>query len=191
MKTKHLTVRLDDETAAIVEKYQAQFGTQTSETISRLIRAADGEKFVTVVTTSIAHTEELSFFAGRVEKLKMVWRELKSRLAAPRPIDPNDTDAINQWRAEREKIAKFYDDCTTLWNACHSICGKLTGLSTADLEKIQKVLASLSSWSSEYEKNAKLTKTQDEKNSYLSAKKDFDVVIDFLKQLGIEKKELK
>jgi len=70
MKTKHLTVRLDDDTAAIVEKYQTQFGTQISETISRLIRAADGEKFVMLVSTSVAHTDELHFLPGSLIKLK-------------------------------------------------------------------------------------------------------------------------
>jgi hypothetical protein len=89
MKTKHLTAGLDDETAAIVEKYQAQFDTQISETISRLIRAADGEKFIMVVSTSVAHTDELSFFAGQLDKVKTTWREIKSRLNAPRPITPS------------------------------------------------------------------------------------------------------
>ena len=108
MKTKHITVRLDDETAAIVEKYQLQFGTKTSETISRLVRAADGEKFVSLVSTAVAHTDELSFFAGQLDKTKILWREIKSRLNAPRPIDPSDTAAIKQWHDDRQKIKKFY-----------------------------------------------------------------------------------
>jgi hypothetical protein len=190
MKTKHLTVRLDDETAAIVEKYQAQFGTQTSETISRLIRAADGEKFVTVVTTSIAHTDELSFFAGRLEKLKILWREVKSRLNAPRPVDPSDSDAINQWHADRQKIKTFYDECDALWRQSHALAAELTGVSADNLAKMERAAGLLKAWSDELQQKSGLSKDAEDRKINLRAKEDFDFVFEIIQRLGIKVKTI-
>ena len=185
MKTKHLTVRLDDDTAAIVEKYQTQFGTQISETISRLIRAADGEKFVSVLSTSVAHTDELSFFAGQLDKVKTTWREIKSRLNAPRPIDPADTDAIKQWRDDRVKIKKFYDDCEVLWQKSHALAAALTGISPENLQQMERAAGLLKSWSDEYQEIVARAKTAEEKKTNLQAKQDFDAVLAVLLRLGV------
>ena len=186
MKTKHLTVRLDDETAAIVEKYQTQFGTKTSETISRLIRAADGEKFFSVLSTSIAHTDELSFFAGSVDKLKVLWREVKSRLNAPRPVDPSDSDAIKQWQDDREKIKKLYDDSDALWRQSHALAAELTGISLEKIQKLERVAALLKEWSATFQTNIDKSKSAEEKKVNLQAKQDFEAVSSVLLTIGIK-----
>lgn len=186
MKTKHLTVRLDDETAAIVEKYQAQFGTQISETISRLIHAADGKKFVSVLSTSIAHTDELSFFAGRLEKLKLLWREVKSRLNAPHPVDPSDFAAIKQWQDDREKIKKFYAECDELWKQSYSLAAELTGISPEKLKQLNRAASLLKYWSDEYQKIVNQSKTAEEKKSNLQAKQNFDSVLEVLLHIGVK-----
>jgi hypothetical protein len=185
MKTKHLTVRLDDETAAIVEKYQAQFGTQISETISRLIRAADGEKFISVLSTSVVHTDDISFFAGQLEKTKLLWREIKSRLNAPRPIDPGDTDAIRQWREDRVKIEKFYVECDALWRSSHAVASLLTGMSPDIICNMRKTASLLKEWSREYTIIIEKCKTAEEKKANQRAKDDFDAVLALLQQFGI------
>jgi hypothetical protein len=186
MKMKHLTVRLDDETAAIVEKYQAQFGTQVSETISRLIRAADGEKFVSVISTAVAHTEELSFFAGRIEKAKLLWREIKSRMAAPRPIDPNDTEAIKQWRADRQKFEKFYADCDELWRQSHALAAELTGISPTQFQQMQNAATFLNDCSDDYVKYIAKAKNSAERKEHMQNKQNIDAVLVVLNRLGVQ-----
>jgi phage host-nuclease inhibitor protein Gam len=186
MKTKHLTVRLDDETAAIVEKYQAQLGTQTSETISRLIRAADGEKFVSVISTAVAHTEELSFFAGRIEKAKLLWREIKSRMAAPRPIDPNDTEAIKQWRTDRQKFEKFYADCDELWRQSHALAAELTGISSAQFQEMQHAANFLKVCSDDYVKGIARAKNSADRKEHMQNKQSIDSVLVVLNRLGVQ-----
>ena len=187
MKTKHLTVRLDDETAAIVEKYQALFGgAKASETISRLIRAADGKTFVSVLSTSVAHTDELSFFAGRLDKLKILWREIKSRLNAPHPIDPDDLAAINQWRDNRVKIQQFYDECDALWQKRRGLATELTGISPDKLLQMERAASLLKSWTDEYQENAARSKNPDDKKAILQAKQDFETILAVLLHLGIK-----
>lgn len=185
MKTKHITVRLDDEAAAIIEKYQAEFGTKTSETISRLIQAADGKEFLSVISTAISHTDELSFFAGQLDKTKMLWREIKSRLNAPRPIDPSDTEAIKQWREDRLKIKTFYDDCDALWRQSHALATELTKISSEQIQQMERAATVLKSWSDEYEQIAARSKNPDEKKHAIQAKEDFDAILAVLKRIGI------
>jgi len=185
MKTKHLTVRLDDETAAIVEKYQAQFGTKTSETISRLIRAADGEKFVSVLSTSVAHSDELSFFAGQLEKTRILWREIKSRLNAPRPIDPADSEAMRQWGDDRKKIAKFYDECDALWRQSHALASLLTGCSPESFKELERTAGLLKSWAEEYQKYIDKSKNAEERNANLRMKNELLAALSVLVKLGV------
>lgn len=185
MKTQHITVRLDDDTAAIVKKNQALFGTQISETISRLIHAADGKTFVSVLSTSVAHTDELSFFAGQLDKVKTTWREIKSRLNAPRPVDPDDTDAIKQWRDDRVKIKKFYEDCEALWQKSHALAAALTGISPENLQQMERAATLLKLRSDEYQEIAARAKTTEEKKTNLQAKQDFDAVLAVLLRLGV------
>ena len=112
VKAKHSSIRLDEETQAVIAKYQEQHGgdISASEAVKHLVQAADGKKFLTVISSSVAPHEELSFYAGQLEKTKLLWREVKSRLNAPRPLDPSDVAGLQQWRAERAKIQKFYAD---------------------------------------------------------------------------------
>lgn len=122
VKEKHSSIRLDAATLAIVQRHQGQFADSPSigETIQRLVQAADEKKFLTVVSSSLAPHEELSFFAGQLDKTKLLWREVKSRLNAPRPLDPTDAAGLKQWRDERARIQKFYTDCddvTSLFRA--------------------------------------------------------------------------
>ena len=186
MKKTHFTIRFSDETDAIIKKYQEQFGTERSETIERLIQAADGKQFVTVVTSSVSRVEELSYFSSQLDKTKTLWREIKSRLNAPRPIDPRDVEAINQWRADREKIKKFYSECDALWKLFHSLTATLAGATLDDIHKMQQVLELLSSWAAEYKKAMNQKTNLQEKESIAKAVRDIECVISLLNRLGVK-----
>ncbi len=186
MKTKHLTLRLDDKTAAIVEKFEKQFGVTTSKTIERLIQAADGKQFVTVVSTALSHSEELSFFAGQLEKTKLLWREIKSRLNAPRPLDPGDDAALKQWRADRERIQKFYDECDTLWRKSHSLSEVLITASAEEWLNMQDVAFMLRAWIKEHQDAADKETNTEAKQTHLEIKAGFELLFAFLHRLGIE-----
>ena len=183
---KHLTLRLDDETNGIVEKYEKQFGVTTSKTIERLIQAADGKQFVTVISTALSHSEELSFFAGQLEKTKLLWREIKSRLNAPRPLDASDTDAVKQWRADRERIQKFYDECDTLWRQSHSLSAVLTTSSADEWSNMQGLASVLRRWSKECQDSADKETDPAIKKMNLKVKADIELASAFLHRLGIE-----
>lgn len=190
MKKKHLTLRLDDETSNIVEKYANQFDVTTSKTIERLIQAADGKQFVAVVSTALSHSEELSFFAGQLEKTKLLWREIKSRLNAPRPLDPSDTDALKQWRADRDRIQKFYDECDTLWRKSHSLSAVLTTSSADEWSNMQSLASVLCRWIKECQESADKETDPAIKKMNLKVKADIESVSAFLHRLGIEPTQL-
>ena len=186
MKTKHHTIRLDDETNAIVQKHQVQFGTSTSETIQRLIQAADGKHFVSVLSTTLSRSEDLSYFAGQLEKTRLLWREIKSRLNAPRPLDPNDAPAIKEWHDDRVRIQTFNDECKTLSEFSHSLLKSLTGTSHDNLVHMQKAAKFLHMWSRQYQQMGEHAKNPRQKEEALEAKEALDSVLAVLQRLGIE-----
>jgi hypothetical protein len=186
VKAKHQSIRLDDATDAIVDKYQAQFGTSRSQTILNLIQAADGKQFVAIITSKMSHHEELSFFAGQLQKVKQLWSEIRSRLAVPRPFDRNDKVGLEKWRNDQAKIQKFYDECDALWNPMHSLCNVLTGISPENLLHLRQAAGLLKAWSKEYQQMAEVTKDPEEKRSYLESKKAFDIAFEAVQLLGIQ-----
>jgi hypothetical protein len=186
MKKKHTTIRLDTDTAAIVESYQKVWGTQISETVSRLILAADGKESVIVVSTAVAKTNDLSYFAGRLDKVILLWREIKSRLNAPRPIDPDDYDAMNKWQEDREKIKMFYDDCRKLWQQSHALAADLSGISLSKFRQMEEAAIILKSWSDDYKEYAAEAINIEKKNGYLLVKRDLDTILAVLLRLGVK-----
>ena len=187
VKAKHSSIRLDEETQAIIAKYQAQHGgdISASEAVKQLVQAADGKKFLTVISSSLAPHEELSFYAGQLEKTKLLWREVKSRLNAPRPLDPSDTDGLNQWRAERAKIQAFYSGCDALWHKAHSLSALLTGTTQDDWLNMEDLAMVFVRWEKEYAQA--LTKTTDpaKRQEYLKYLKLHRDLIVFLRRVGI------
>jgi hypothetical protein len=186
MKTKHTNIRLDDETAAIIEKYQVQFGTKTSETIARLIKAADGAKFVTVISSTVSHGNQIAHLAGQLEKAKYFFREIKSRLNVPPPIDPGDASTMKLWNDQRQKIKQFYDECDTLWKFTHSVTGTMLGTTLQEIHEMQAAAALLTKWSDEYKKIIADSKNSNEKTTYSDAIHNFESVLTVLHRLGIE-----
>lgn len=186
MKIKHSSIRLDEATSAIVARYEEQFGVSTNETIARLIQAADGKNFVTVLSTAASHREELSFFAGQLEKNRLHWRGIKSRLNAPRPIEPDDEAALNQWRDDRARIGKFYEDCNALWRHSFALSAIMTGMTIEELKDLQAVAYWVAYWAKEWEQRAAKAATQKEKETLLETKLVYERVVEAFHRLGIE-----
>ena len=188
VKEKHSSIRLDAATLAIVQKHQAQFADSPSigETIQRLVQAADGQKFLTVVSSSLAPHEGLSFFAGRLENLKILWREVRSRLNAPRPLDPNDAAGLKQWRDERAKIQKFYTDSDALWRKAHSLSEVLTATSTDDWVNMEDLAMMFAQWEKESEKAAVKETDPAKRQRQLDYQTLYRNLLTFLRRVGIE-----
>ena len=190
MKPKHSSIRLDEATQAIVEKHQQQFGDtpSVSETVQRLIQAADGKKFVTVLSTSLAPHEELSFFAGQLDKTRMLWREIKSRLNAPRPLDQADTAALKQWREDRQKIEKFYVECDSLWKNARALSEILTKTAPSEWVVMQDAADKLKAWIEYYEGVAKKEADPARKQDSLTFVTECETIAALLHQLGVDPK---
>jgi hypothetical protein len=187
VKETHSSIRLDAATLAIVQKHQAQFGDAPSigETIQRLVQAADGKQFLTVVSTSVAPHEELSFFAGQLEKTKLLWREVKSRLNAPRPLDPNDVAGLKQWRDERAKIQRFYADCDALWHKAHSLSELLTETSRDDWVNMEDLAMLFTQWEQEYAKAAAKETDPAKRKNHQDYQTLYQNLLAFLRRVGI------
>jgi len=188
MKKRHSSIRLDIATQEIVEKYRLQFGESVSvnETVQRLIQAADDKKFVTVVSSQLSHSEELAFLAGQLEKTKLLWREVKSRLQSPRPMDPNDEAALKQWRAEREKIGIFYKECDTLFRKARALSEVLTTTSADEWLNMQDLALQLHKWTQECQKAADKESNPAKRKAHLDYKMLYENVVVFLHRVGIE-----
>ena len=187
MKAKHSSIRLDEETQAVIAKYQAQHGgdISASEAVKQLVQAADGKKFLTVISSSLAPHEELSFYAGQLEKTKFLWREVKSRLNAPRPLDPNDEDSVKQWRDERAMIQKFYLDCDVLLHKAYSLSELLTVTTSDDWLNMEKLAAQFTQWEKEYEKAAAKETDPAKKKLHLEYQTLYRNLLAFLRRVGI------
>jgi len=187
VKAKHSSIRLDEETQAVIAKYQAQHGgnISASEAVKQLVQAADGKKFLTVISSSLAPHEELSFYAGQLEKTKFLWREVKSRLNAPRPLDPNDEDSVKQWRDERALIQKFYLDCDVLWHKAYSLSELLTVTTSDDWLSMEKLAAQFTQWEKEYEKAAAKEIDPAKKKLHLEYQTLYRNLLAFLRRVGI------
>ena len=186
VKPKHSSIRLDEATSAIVARYEKQFGVSTNETIARLIQAADGKKFVIALSTAVSQREELSFFAGQLEKNRLHWREIKSRLNAPRPIDPDDEAAMQQWRDDRARIEKFYEECNALWRHSFALSAIMTGMADEELKELQAVAYWVKHWAKEREQQAAKAATPKEKETLLGTKAVYERVVTAFHRLGIE-----
>lgn len=187
MKTKHSSIRLDEETQAVIAKYMEQHGgdISASDAVKQLIQAADGKKFLTVVSSAMAPHEELSFYAGQLEKTKLLWREVKSRLNAPRPLDPNDSAGLKQWRDERAKIQRFYADCDALWQKAHSLSELLTGTPHDDWVNMEDLAMLFTQWEKEYEKAAAKETNPAKKQQHLDYQTLYKNLLAFLRRVGI------
>lgn len=187
MKEKHSSIRLDAATLEIIQKYQQQFGNDISvtETVQRLIQAADGKNFLTVVSSAMAPTEELSYFAGQLEKTKLLWREVKSRLNAPRPLDPNDAAGLKQWRDERAKIQKFYSDCDALWHKAFTLSETLTGTTQTEWLNMEDLAMLFAQWEKEYEKAAAKETNPAKRQQHLDYQTLYKNLLAFLRRVGI------
>jgi len=188
MKPKHSSIRLDEATQAIVENHQQKFGDapSISETVQRMIQAADGKMFVSVLSTSVAPTEELSFYAGQLDKTRLLWREIKSRLNAPRPLDQTDTAALKQWREDRQKIEKFYVECDSLWKNARALAETLTKTSPAEWAVMQEAADKLKNWIDYYEGLAKKESDPASKQENLSYVAECKAIVALLHRLGID-----
>jgi hypothetical protein len=151
-----------------------------------LIQAADGKKFLTVVSGAMAPHEELSFYAGQLEKTKLLWREVKSRLNAPRPLDPNDAAGLKQWRDERVKIQKFYADCDALWRKAHSLSEVLTATSNDEWVNMQDLAMMFAQWEGEYAKAAVKETDPAKRQRNLDYQTLYRNLLTFLRRVGIE-----
>jgi hypothetical protein len=188
VKTKHSSIRLDEETQAIIAKYQEQHGgdISASDAVKHLVQAADGKKFLTVISSTLAPHEELSFFAGQLEKTKLLWREVKSRLNAPRPLDPNDAAGLKQWRDERAKIQKFYSDCDSLWHKAYSLSEVLTATSIDDWVNMEDLAMVLANAEQDYAKAAEKETDPSKKKQLLAYQALYQNLLAFLLRLGIK-----
>jgi hypothetical protein len=188
VKTKHSSIRLDEETQAIIAKYQEQHGgdISASDAVKHLVQAADGKKFLTVISSTLAPHEELSFFAGQLEKTKLLWREVKSRLNAPRPLDPNDAAGLKQWRDERAKIQKFYSDCDSLWRKAYSLSEVLTGTSVDDWVNMEDLAMVLANAEQDYAKAAEKETDPVKQKDLLGYQTLYSNVLVFLLRVGIK-----
>lgn len=188
MKTKLQSIRLDADTFAIVEKYQKILQTgSVNETIVRLIHAADGKEFVTIVpaSTEIAHYKELSYFAGQLQKTKLLWNEIKSRLKLHRPLDPSDTDGVKEWTNNQIKIFRFFDECELLQRHYHALAALLSKTSIAELQQLQRAAVLVKEWAKDSQNYANKSKSPEEKRTYLEDKKSFEIVHETLTHLGV------
>jgi len=186
-KETHSSIRLDAATLAIVQKHQAQFADSPSigETIQRLIQAADGKKFLTISTSSIAPHEELSYYANQLEKTKLLWREVKSRLNAPRPIDPNDAVGLKQWRDERAKVQKFYSECDALWHKANSLSELLTGTTHYEWLNMEDLAMMFTEWEQEYQRAAAKETDPTKKQRHLDYQTLYQNLLAFMRRVGI------
>ena len=186
-KNKQASLRLDAEAQAIVERFKLLFGDTVSEneTVQRLIKAADDQKFVTVVTSRVASPEELSFLAGQIDRAKILWREIKSRLNAPRPLDQSDVAAVKQWRDDRLKIARFYQESDSLWQKARAMSDMLTETSPAEWEKMQNVANQMRRWADHYQTAAATETNSEEKQRKLEFVAGCQAVLEFFVRLGI------
>jgi hypothetical protein len=187
-KKNHTSVRLDDETLAIVAKYQEQFGddVSASQTIARLVRAADGEKFIVVKSSSLAPHEELSFFAAQLAKTTQLWREIRSRLNAPRPMDAADTIALKNWQEERKKIHQFYIECDSLCRKAHALSALLTTTSADEWLNLEDTAMMIARWAQECEAAAEKESNPAKKKSHLNFRDLYRNAVEFLRRVGIE-----
>jgi hypothetical protein len=187
-KTSHTSVRLDDETLAIIAKHQQRFGddVSASQTIARLVRAADGEKFLVLKTTSLAPHVELSFFAAQLAKTTQLWREVKSRLNAPRPMDTADTIALKKWQDERKKIERFYTECDALCRKAHALSALLTTTSAEEWLNLEDTAMEIARWAQECEAAAAKESNPAKKTSHLTYRDLYRNVVAFLRRVGIE-----
>ena len=187
-KKNHTSVRLDDETLAIVAKYQEQFGddVSASQTIARLVRAADGEKFIVVKSSSLAPHEELSFFAAQLAKTTQLWREIRSRLNAPRPMDAADTIALKNWQEERKKIHQFYIECDSLCRKAHALSALLTTTSADEWLNLEDTAMMIARWAQECEAAAEKESNSAKKKSHLNFRDLYRNAVEFLRRVGIE-----
>jgi hypothetical protein len=186
MKLRHLTIRLDETTCAIIEKYGAQFGTKTSETVERLIQAADGKNFLTLISTAVARPDELSFLAGQLVKVRLLWREVKSRLNVPRPLDSSDTAAVSQYQTDRARIETFYKESTVLQNNSQALCALMTAITQAELKQMQTVAFLAQEWVKDIQTKAAQTDNAKERSDLLESQKPYTQVVEVFHRLGIE-----
>jgi hypothetical protein len=187
-KKNHTSVRLDDETLAIVAKYQEQFGddVSASQTIAKLVRAADGEKFIVVKSSSLAPHEELSFFAAQLAKTTQLWREIRSRLNAPRPMDAADTIALKNWQEERKKIHQFYIECDSLCRKAHALSALLTTTSAEEWLNHEDTAMEFARWAQECEAAAEKESNPAKKKKHLTYRDLYRNMVAFLRRVGIE-----
>jgi hypothetical protein len=188
VKTKHSSIRLDEATFAIIEKYQEQFSDSPSVslTVERLIQAADGKKFITIIPSSLSHSEELSFFAGQLDKTRILWKDVRSRLAAPRPLDPNDLAGLKRWREDREKIERFHTECESLWGRAHSLSAVLTTTSPDEWLNMEDTAMLFSRWIQEHKKAADKATDPAVKKEQGQYKVLYENLVAFLHRIGVE-----
>lgn len=187
-KETHSSIRLDAATLAIVQKHQALFADAPSigETIQRLVQAADGKKFLTIATSSIAPHEELSYYANQLEKTKLLWREVKSRLNAPRPLDPKDEAGLKQWRDERALILKFYTDCNALWNRAFTLSETLTATTHEEWQNMEDLAMLFTEWEQEYAQAIVKETDPAKKQRHLDYQTLYQNLLAFLRRVGIK-----
>ena len=187
MKTKHSSIRLDEETQVIIAKYQERHGgdISASEAVKQLVQASVGKNFLSVVSSSLAPHEELSYYANQLEKTKLLWREVKSRLNAPRPLDPNDAVGLKQWRDERAKVQKFYSECDALWHKANSLSELLTGTTHYEWLNMEDLAMMFTEWEQEYQRAAAKETDLTKKQRHLDYQTLYQNLLAFMRRVGI------
>ena len=187
VKTKHSSIRLDEETQTIIAEYQERHGgdISASEAVKQLVQASVGKNFLSVVSSSLAPHEELSYYANQLEKTKLLWREVKSRLNAPRPLDPKDVVGLKQWRDERALILKFYTDCNALWERAFTLSETLTTTTHEEWLEMEELAMMFTEWEQEYAQAAVKETNPAKKQRHLDYRKLYLNLLAFLRRIGV------
>ena len=182
-KSKRLSLRADEHILELVDARMAEAGVNESEAIRQLIE--DSARSTRIIINAKASVEMLETFLGKLQVWQHDFQSVRSRLNAPLPANPSDTELTANVRKWRDTSNRLHDEIGGLLETSKSVLSQLTSLTPERIKLLQLKYPSITTWRNERAvkmANAEYKKDKELQRTMIST---YDAVLGIIEDLGI------
>jgi len=146
-----------------------ELATVQSKSESQIIRdlldtALDNEGNYKTLLLKIEAEKQLSCLMGQIQTLLQHWRDVRSRINSPRPINPNDTQALAEWEHQKQLIQRYVESCEEAIKWIEQCKDRFSHPPVVERDKMNGIVQQLNVWTNTLKSKKELLTVKEQIN---------------------------